>query len=243
VLPRIRARWTGCASAVARSARHAAQAQRLLEAIGRADANRAADGAALCVKALRALAPERRKNALRIWIADHGWPAPDARRLEELAGPLIGARADAKPAIRWDQVIAQRDTDRLYLRAAGEVAAPQAHLTWSWRATPVQAIPGHLGELALHPDERGPIDLDLLPEVLTVGQRRGGERLRPRGAGPTRTLKALLQEARVPLAERARLPLIFAGERLVAVADLWNDASVHAHEHAKRRARITWRRT
>jgi tRNA(Ile)-lysidine synthase len=244
VLPRIRSRWPGCAAAVARSARHAAQAQRLLESIGRADANRAADGAALSVKALRALAPERRKNALRIWIADRGAPLPDARRLEELSGPLIAARADANPTVRWDRVIAQRDTECLYVRAVGEVAAAAtAELSWSWRATPVQRLPEHMGELAIALDERGPIDLNLLPEVLRVRSRRGGERLRPRGSGPSRTLKALLQETRVPLAERARLPLLFAGEQLVAVADLWSDASIQAHAGSTMRARMMWRRT
>jgi tRNA(Ile)-lysidine synthase len=241
VLPPIRSRWPGCAAVVARSARNAAQAQRLLEGIGRADANRAADGAALSVKALRALASERRKNALRVWIADRGWPLPDARRLEELSGPLIAARADANPAVRWDRVIAQRAADCLSVRAVADVAAATAELSWSWRATPVQSLPGHRGELAIEPDERGPIDLDLLPAVLSVRARRGGERLRPRGAGRSRTLKALLQETRVPLADRARLPLIFAGERLVAVADLWNDASIHAHAGSKMRARLMWR--
>ena len=243
VLPRIRSRWPGCAGAVARSARHAAQAQQLLEGIGRADANRAADGAALSVKALRALAPERRKNALRIWIADRGAPLPDARRLEELSGPLIAARADANPTVRWDRVIAQRDTECLYIRAVDDVAAATAELSWSWRTTPLQRLPEPMGELAIAADERGPIDLDLLPEVLRVRSRRGGERLRPRRAGPSRALKALLQETRVPLADRARLPLLFAGEQLVAVADLWNDASIQAHAGSKRRARMTWRRT
>jgi tRNA(Ile)-lysidine synthase len=243
VLPQVRSRWTGCATTVARSARHAAQAQRLLEGIGRADANRAADGAALSAKALRALAPERRRNALRFWITDQGWPAPDARRLEELAGPLIAARADANPAVSWDRVIAQRDADRLYVRAAADAAEPAAELAWGWRVAPRQSLPGLMGELAINADKRGPIDLDLLPEPLAVRVRRGGERLRPRAGGPSRTLKALLQQARVPLADRARVPLLFAGERLVAVADLWNDASVHAHARSTRRARISWRRT
>jgi tRNA(Ile)-lysidine synthase len=243
VLPQVRSRWTGCATTVARSARHAAQAQRLLEGIGRADANRAADGAALSAKALRALAPERRRNALRFWITAQGWPAPDARRLEELAGAVIAARADANPAVSWDRVVAQRDADRLYVRAAADASAPAAESTWVWRAAPRQSLPGLMGELAINADQHGPIDLDLLPEQLAVRVRRGGERLRPRTGGPSRTLKALLQQARVPLAERARVPLLFAGGRLVAVADLWNDASVHAHARSTRRARISWRRT
>jgi hypothetical protein len=56
-------------------------------------------------------------------------------------------------------------------------------------------------------------------------------------------LKALLQESRVPVAERAHLPLLFAGERLLAVADLWSDTSVQVQARTQRRARIVWRRT
>ncbi len=45
----------GAAAAVARSARHAAEAQRLLATLARVDLERASDGAALSVKALRSL--------------------------------------------------------------------------------------------------------------------------------------------------------------------------------------------
>jgi tRNA(Ile)-lysidine synthase len=241
VLPLVRARWRGCAVAVGRSARHAAEAQDLLDDIGRTDANRAADGAELAVAVLRALPLERRKNALRFWISARGWPLPDTRRLAELSGALLAARADAHPKVSWDGVIAQREADRLTIRAAAAAAAPPEHLIWSWRSTPVQRLPGAMGEVALQADAHGPIDLDLLPQELGVRGRRGGERLRPRRGGRARTLKALLQEARVRLVERASLPLLFAGERLIAVADLWSDASINAHAHSKRRARIIWR--
>ena len=46
---------------------------------------------------------------------------------------------------------------------------------------------------------------DALAPLLSVRVRRGGERLRPVRGGPRRTLKGLLQEARVPPA-RARAP-------------------------------------
>jgi tRNA(Ile)-lysidine synthase len=243
VLPRIRSRWPSAAISVARSARHAAQAQRILEGLGRADADRAADGTALCVKTLRILDPDRRANALRVWIAYAGFPVPDARRLEELTGPLLDARADANPTVCWGGVVAQRHADRLSIHTLGKGAGPAAELTWMWRAAPLQSLPGGLGELVVDPDARGPIDLDRLPDELSVRWRRGGERLRPRAGGPSRTLKALLQESRVPVAERAHLPLLFAGERLLAVADLWSDTSVQVQARTQRRARILWRRT
>jgi tRNA(Ile)-lysidine synthase len=241
VLPQIRSRWPACASAVARSARHAAQAQRMLEAIGRADALKAADGAALSARTLRALPRERRMNALRVWLADAGWPAPDSRRLAQLSGALLAARPDANPAVAWDQVIVRREGDRVAVHSFRAAADTAAQLSWAWRTARRHRLPGDLGELALEADERGPIDLDLLPAELYVRWRAGGERLRPRAAGPTRTLKALLQEAHLAPTERARVPLLYAGTRLVAVGDLWIDASIHAEAHALRRARILWR--
>src|SRR5262249_52306409 len=94
VLPLVRARWRGVGTAVARSARHAAEAQRLLDMVARGDVERASCGADLFVSGLRALPLERRRNALRFWIARSGARLPDTSRLEELAGPVIDARPD-----------------------------------------------------------------------------------------------------------------------------------------------------
>ncbi|MGH8324148.1 MAG: tRNA lysidine(34) synthetase TilS, partial [Steroidobacteraceae bacterium] len=101
ILPLIRERWPGSPRAVARSARHAAQAQALLDVLARADVERASYGESLSVKILRTLPPDRRRNALRFWITRAGWWAPDTRRLEEMAGPLLDARPDANPFVEW----------------------------------------------------------------------------------------------------------------------------------------------
>ena len=63
-----------------------------------------------------------------------------------------------------------------------------------------------------------------------------------RRGGPRRALKSLLQEAHVPLAERARLPLILADGALIAAADLWIDESVRAPAEARHRGRLVWRK-
>jgi tRNA(Ile)-lysidine synthase len=60
--------------------------------------------------------------------------------------------------------------------------------------------------------------------------------------GPRRLLKSLLQEARIPRAERARIPLLWSGERLLAAADLWVDAAVRAEAGRPRRGRLIWHR-
>jgi len=236
VLPLIRERWKGVASAVSRSARHAAEGQRLLDTLGRADVERASSGAALFVPALRALQPDRRRNALRFWIMQCGARVPDTSRLEEIAGPLIDARPDANPSVTWGDVTASRHADLLTItsESADTSIAP---VEWPWTTTPRLPLADG-GTLELKADPHGPIDLDVLPKRVTVGRRGGGERLRPRRGGPRRTLKSLLQESHLPIVQRRVLPLVFSGVTLLAVGSLWVDESIQVTARTRRRARL-----
>jgi tRNA(Ile)-lysidine synthase len=238
VLPLIRGRWKGVGSAVSRSARHAAEGQRLLDSLARTDVERASSGAALFVPSLRALPPDRRRNALRFWIMQRGVRVPDTSRLDELAGPLIDARPDANPSVTWGDVSAARHADLLVLGAAnGHVDTP-ADVEWLWISAPRLDLGAEGGTLELKADPHGPIDLDVLPERVTVSRRSGGERLRPRRGGPRRTLKSLLQESHLPIAQRSRLPLVFSGVTLLAVGSLWVDESIQVSPGTLRRARL-----
>jgi tRNA(Ile)-lysidine synthase len=267
VLPLIRQRWRGVGSAVARSARHAAEGQKLLDKLARADVDRVSNGASLSVQGLRALQPDRRRNALRFWIARTGAKVPDTRRLDELAGPVIDARQDSNPLVTWGDVVVRRHLDLLSMArdpaphkpairesaiaAAASAATGPANaataagtevLEWAWAASPTLNLPSGRGTLELKRDPRGPLDLGALPETVTVRSRSGGERLRPTRGGPRRALKSLLQEARLPLADRAQLPLIYAGDRLLAAGGSWLDESVQSGPQTVRRGRISWRR-
>jgi tRNA(Ile)-lysidine synthase len=252
VLPLIRERWQGVGSAVSRSARHAAEGQRLLDRVARTDVERASSGAQLFVPTLRALQPDRRRNALRFWILQSGARVPDTSRLEELAGPLIDARPDSNPSVAWGDVEVQRHADLLTIAPAavqprrrrrdapasgGSDPAPLA-VQWSWKIASRLALPEGGGTLELKSDPHGPIDLDALPERVTVSRRRGGERLRPHRGGPRRTLKSLLQESHLPIAQRGRLPLVFSGATLLAVGSLWVDESIGVTPGTLRRGRL-----
>jgi tRNA(Ile)-lysidine synthase len=244
VLPLIRERWKGVGSAVARSARHAAEGQRLLDQIARTDVERASDGSHLSVPALRALQPDRRRNALRFWITRAGFRVPDSRRLAELAGPLIEARADANPKVGWGEAEVRRHADLLSLHAivnernADESVHTSQEIEWLWRLSPVIVLLDSDGTLELKRDPHGPLDLDALPETLVVRHRRGGERLRPRRGGPRRTLKSLLQESHLPIAQRGRLPLVFSGVTLLAAGALWLDESIQTTPTSVNRGRL-----
>ena len=247
VLPVVRERWPAAAATVGRSARHAAEAQRLLEELARADLGAARHGTALAASALRALPEDRRRNALRFWIAARGFPAPPTARLNEIAGPLLAARPDAQPAVQWPGARLERQRDLLTLRApaaarsaTGEGAAVPREIHWRWRTEPVCTLPGDLGQIELRADAHGTLDPGTLAARLTIRGRRGGERLSLGPGRPRRALKSLLRESQLPPAERVRVPLIFSGSKLVAVADLWLDESVQASPRTRRRARLVW---
>ncbi|MGH8166471.1 MAG: tRNA lysidine(34) synthetase TilS, partial [Woeseiaceae bacterium] len=65
------------------------------------------------------------------------------------------------------------------------------------------------------------LDPDRVQDGLELRLRQGGERIRPAGGKVTRPLKKLMQEHGVVPWMRQRVPLLYAGETLVAVADLW----------------------
>jgi tRNA(Ile)-lysidine synthase len=63
--------------------------------------------------------------------------------------------------------------------------------------------------------------------------------MRPAGHAHRRPLKKLLQEAEIVPWMRGRIPLLYAGDRLVAVADLWTESSFAARE-GERGWRVRW---
>jgi tRNA(Ile)-lysidine synthase len=241
VLPLVRARWPAASRAVSRSASHAAEGQRLLNSIALRDIEQAAVGPALSVRKLRTLDRDRLRNALRFWIDRAGLPAPDRRRLDELSGPVLRARPDANPQVAWGDVIVQRQGDLLTIReqAAPPRLEPQL---WAWLSRPALELPAPLGTLELLHDPHGPLNVGALPPEVMVRWRVGGERLKPRPGGPSRAVKSLLQEARIPPAQRGSVPLLFHSEKLLAVGDQWFDASIQAVAEGQSRARLIWRR-
>jgi tRNA(Ile)-lysidine synthase len=241
LMPVIREHWPGADKALARSAAHMAEAAALLSERATQDLARVVDGAGLSVSALRALPVARRRNVLRAFIARHGVEMPDTSRLKEMAGPLLAARVDAQPEVAWSHARIVRSGGRIELRTSRASAREFVGKSWRWRADRRLLLDG--GVLELIDDADGPIDSALLPEVLELRARTGGEKLRPAARARTQTLKSLLQNAKVPVEERAQLPLVFAGTRLIAAGDRWIDASVAANVKSRRRARLRWIRT
>jgi tRNA(Ile)-lysidine synthetase-like protein len=59
--------------------------------------------------------------------------------------------------------------------------------------------------------------LGFLPDDLTLRNWRAGDRFRPAHCGSEKKVKELLQDLKVPLAERSGWPVIAAGKKLIWV--------------------------
>jgi tRNA(Ile)-lysidine synthase len=250
VMPVIRERWPKVDASLALSANYMGDALRLLDADARTALMRAMDGAGLNVAALRALTASRRRNVLRAFIAAAGVDPPSAARMMEISGSLLIARADAQPEVRWSGCVMRRRAGRLELEVTPQdpigKEIENTLKSWCWKDEREFILNGAGDRISLVADSAGPIDLELLPDTLRLRPRSGGETIRLDARARTQSLKKLLQAARISVEERARLPLLFAGEgpkgRLIAAGDRWIDASIAANVKSRRRARLRWKK-
>jgi tRNA(Ile)-lysidine synthase len=222
VWPPIEARWPGSAAALSRTARHAAEAQHLLDRVAAVQMSRLRDGEALSVPGLRALKQDERINVLRFWLGDSGVEPPSTARLTEALRQILDAQDDHLPAIVWGGWALRRYRQRVFITDA---QPPRLEGMRSWRVESGSRIDlgPNLGTLCWVLQSGG-LDAARLPHSLLVRRRDGGESLRPAARAKTQTVQHLCQSYGVLPWMRDALPLVFADDDLIAVADLWLDA-------------------
>ena len=96
VVPMLEARFPGATGAMARSAGHLAEAQKLLEDLAAIDMASMKRGGGLAIPQLQAVDDMRAKNVLRFHFAQNGLELPQSVHLEELLRQIKSVRGDAK---------------------------------------------------------------------------------------------------------------------------------------------------
>ncbi|CAH2779956.1 MAG: tRNA(Ile)-lysidine synthetase (EC [Candidatus Burkholderia crenata] len=236
VLPALAVHFPGFRDALARTASHAASAQRLLDELARIDIDMASaqgDGeGALSLSAVLAFDDERAINLLRYWMRSLGLQAVSAAHIGEVLRQLRDA------AVSRDGHALRIDHAGFCLRAyrdaifweKGDSAAPadldegansaRMASVLNWDGEGIWRLPHWRGKFVFKPAAPG--DEDAISEAtlravpLGARSRAGGERLRLSADGPGRTLKNLFQERGVPGWKRD-VPLVFLGETLLFV--------------------------
>lgn len=207
--PALSRRWPAAATTLGRSARWAAEAAEAVQVLAELDlAAVRATSDTLLIDRLLTLSSPRRAQVLRLWIEDAGFNSPDHRHLEQIMR-LLNARERASPRVVFGQTEVRRFDHRLFVMRRLP-PAPTESLSWSVANT--LELPAEAGQLATV-DSRA-------TGTLQVRFRRGGEQLM-RADGRRITLKDWFSQQRVPPWLRERMPLVYAGQTLVAVADYW----------------------
>lgn len=220
VLPALEQRWPGVIERIARSADLAGEAASMLDDLAAIDLQGAGNRATrIEVDGLLPLPAARQRNLLRYAIRRAGLPPPGAARLATVIDSVLQAREDAQPLVAWPGAELRRYRRRLYLMPplGAPAGSPEAR---SLGDKPLALGPG-MGTLRLAPGSRRGLSGATVARGLRVRMRAGGEEIKLSGQRHTKKLKKLLQDAAVVPWMRDRLPLVYAGERLVAVADLW----------------------
>lgn len=220
VLPKLELRWPELSKRLSRSSRIAAETATLLNNLAALDAKALGDRKdRLSIDALKSLSAERQRNVLRYALRQLGLPTPSAAQLQRVLDEVVAARDDAEPVLKWNGVEVRRYRNCLYLLPSGLADLP-ADTTVPKGCDRVEL--GHgLGALRLETGAAQGLDDKILERGLELKYRQGGEKLRLIDQTHTKTLKNLLQEKSIVPWMRNRIPLVFAGDELVAVADLW----------------------
>ena len=247
VTPQLARHFPGYRDALARAARHAADAQVLLEDLARLDLamvgnpalrdfaafNESADKVAtagpyrvISRSAFTSLSEPRAANLLRYWMRELDLPAAPAARLDAALRQIRSARVGA--AIRIDhaghvlRVYRGLISWELGVKPMDHDDLPEPqYLTWQGHS--VWRLPEWQGTLVFGPAVAGATAAIpsswLNNRPLSACAREGGVRMRTGPAGRLRRLKNLFQENSIPAWNR-QAPLLFIGDTLLWVPGL-----------------------
>jgi len=218
VLPILKERWPSVATTLARVSNNCAEAQQLIDEVSMQDLVITSGSVVgtLSVSRLLKLNPMRQRQVLRLWLKRLGFPVPGMIKIQQVQRDILQARPDKVPHIAWKGVELRRYRDDVY--AMPSLHGHNAEQVVSWDLQRPLDLPG-VGVLCAVPEMGKGLCADL--KEITVRFRRGGEVCRLPGRDCSHSLKKLFQEWHIPPWKRDRVPLIYVGDRLAAVAGVF----------------------
>jgi tRNA(Ile)-lysidine synthase len=213
VMPILKKRWPSVAETFSRVAEHCAEAQQLINEIAREDLQNVIGSLAntLSVQKLSQLNSARQRQVLREWLENLNFPLPSAVKLQQIQRDMLGAREDKSPHFSWRGVSLRRYRDDLFALPDLQDHDVAQVIAWDFS----RELDFSSGKLRAELVKGQGLRTDL--QEVTVRFRQGGEVCRLPGRDHHHELKNLFQEWGVPPWMRDRVPLIFVGEKLVAV--------------------------
>ena len=219
ILPLLRERFPGCDAVLARAASHFSESEELLHELARSDAEKVMREGRIITEHLAKLDDARARNLLRYVLRLEGVVMPASACLHEIVRQLCFAEADRHLNFNLGRRVLHRFRGEVWLIPhveSGEdrIWRGEDSLKWGSAMLNFKSVTG-----------AGISRGKLTCGCVRIAPRRGGERLRPDGDRPRKTLKNLMQERAIPPWERGRLPLLWCGNDLVWAAGIGIDAN------------------
>ncbi len=233
VIPPILNRWPSALARIATAAKRNAEAAELAQEVAVEDLTKCqgVDGPeSIDLECLAELSQVRQVNLLRCWLQRHGMSFADPEMKvadlssggniseNRLTGVVEYLRHESTKGTRYH--LSGQCYIAKYRKQLKIIKIDEPDTDWSapWNLT--ESLETPQGILRIDSQKNGQLRMPGNDEKVTVRFRRGGERFYPPGRGGSCALKKWFQEQAIPEWERGRIPLIFYGDNLVAVADL-----------------------
>ncbi len=211
--PLIEQRWPSAAKTLSRSSRLCAEADSLISEIAQQDLKTVQDKDALNIELLLQLSLVRQRNCLRYFMQQQQFSLPSETVLQQIIESVCHAADDALPQVKWQNYEAKRYQNYLYLQPQ---QVEQKYLS-NYTVNSHQDLMLNDTDCLTWVKSKKGIKASLIEAGLTVKFRQGGEKIQLAGKQHHQSLKNLFQEWHVPPWQRARTPLLFDGEELIAV--------------------------
>lgn len=220
LLPQLEEVQPGAIRNLARSARHMAEAQELLNHLADIDLGLIESAKGLSKTNLLRLYKTnqpRAKNALRRWLSRQDLAYPSEERLTAWLIDLQQVRKDAQLQWEHDGVLIRLWREHLLVEKVREPKQSKRtesnHPTGEWVFKKLPAKSKKVGIAADRFNEAKKKGL------INTMERQGGEKFKVQINRPRKSLKNLYQEASIPPWQRD-VPLLYIGDELVAVAGI-----------------------
>lgn len=223
VIPLLRERWPAFASKWQQTADLCAANEVLVEELAAqdlllADFKTALVGTNISLYYLASLSIGRRHNLIRSWLRGQGLSTPEQQHLQQIEQQIMAGRQDAETQVTWGDVSLRVYRQRVYVLPLADLPyRPEIVNEFSL----ITELPADFS-FGFELDEshtKSLLKADL--PNLHLRFRQGGERCQPAGRAHSQTLKRLLQDYGIEPWLRENLPLVYSGDNLVAVANLW----------------------
>ena len=179
----------------------------------------------LSILKIKELSHARAMNVLFTWLGINTHLGVSNKLTDQVYKSIILASESSNPVVTFGKkgqkgsFQIRRFNNFLHHLPLTETETLSNKKVWKWNSDNPLELP--TGTLSMQVALGKGISTQLTEPGISIKGRIGGERCKPEGRSKSQKLKKLFQEYGVPPWVRDRIPLVYVGDQLAAVSDLW----------------------